>query len=235
VPVTPRFVLGVDTASPVAGVAIADSSGAIEQCYLDGGKARGERLAELSARVLSARGLAASDLDGIGVCIGPGSYTGLRVGLSFARGLALVDDLPAVGIGSLELVALAGRNAGAGGRILSLLDAGRDRVYAAAFQAEPGERALKEISAPDVFPVAAVMTETQELGIDVVCHEAGLVFPAAVSGRLEIPAGRAGLLAAEAIARLTASGGMTAEAVMPAYVGSANIRKNRNRVVLGEA
>ena len=98
------------------------------------GPTKGERLAEVTREILSASDLEPSAVDGIGVCVGPGSYTGLRVGLSFARGLALVDDLPAVGIGSLELVALAGCESGAAGKILAVLDAGRERVYAAAFE-----------------------------------------------------------------------------------------------------
>jgi tRNA threonylcarbamoyladenosine biosynthesis protein TsaB len=231
----PRFVLGVDTASATAGVALADSSGAVEGLYLEDGKARGERLAELSAQLLSARGIEASDLEGIAVCIGPGSYTGLRVGLSFVRGVALVDDLPAVGIGSLELVGLAGAKEGANGRLLALLGAGRDRVYAAVFEAGTGEEELKEISAPDVVLKADLAALIREWGIDAACHEAGSALTIEGCDRVEVPARRAGLLAQEALARLARFGGTTAEAVMPAYVGATNARKNRNRVVLGEA
>ncbi len=85
-----------------------------------------ERLAAMVGEVMARAGLAFADLDRVGVTIGPGSFTGLRVGLAFAKGLALALDRPCVGVGTLEALAasLAVR-----GPVAAVVDAGRGRVY----------------------------------------------------------------------------------------------------------
>ena len=104
-------------------------------------------------------------------------------------------------------------------------------VYAAEFETGGGGR-LKEIASPDVVTVSDLEVRIRESGIDVVCCEAGLSLPDTACERSEVPARRAGLLAAQALERLARFEGTTAEAVMPAYVGATNARKNRNRVIL---
>ena len=66
-----------------------------------------ERLAGLVAETLAEAGLAFSDLNRIAVTVGPGSFTGLRVGLAFAKGLGSALGLPVIGIGTLEAMAAA--------------------------------------------------------------------------------------------------------------------------------
>ncbi len=227
-----RVVLGVDTASKTAGIALADENGILEQLYLDDTKARGERLAGLCSQALTAHGLVASDLCGIGVCVGPGSYTGLRVGLSFARGIALVDDLPTVGIGSLELLALAARSQGANGRIYAAIGAGRDSAYAAAYQTGAGDADLGEIAEPHVIPLDELAAAVVRFPEVLFCHDSGFQPPPGIADRIVVPRGRVGLLAVTAMRRLARLEGVTAEAVLPTYVGATTARKNRNRVIL---
>ena len=74
------------------------------------------------SELLSDANLRVEDLAGLGVTVGPGSYTGVRIGLALARGLSLVDRIPVVGIGSLELLALARPRDDV--RVCALLDAG---------------------------------------------------------------------------------------------------------------
>ena len=64
-----------------------------------------ERLAPMAAQAMKQAGLGFAALDRIGVVVGPGSFTGLRVGLAFAKGLALALDAPCVGVGALEALA----------------------------------------------------------------------------------------------------------------------------------
>jgi tRNA threonylcarbamoyladenosine biosynthesis protein TsaB len=227
-----RVVLGVDTASKTAGIALADENGILEELYLGDTKARGERLADLCSQALTARGLVAADLCGVGVCVGPGSYTGLRVGLSFARGVALVDDLPTVGIGSLELLALAARSQGANGGIYAVIGAGRDSVYAAAYQAGDGDADLEEIATPHVVPLDELAAAAARFPGVVLCHENGFQPAAEIADRIVVPEARVGLLAVTAAQRLARLEGVPAEAVLPTYVGATNARKNRNRVIL---
>jgi len=88
-----------------------------------------ERLAPMVEQVMQAAGVAFADLDLIGATVGPGSFTGLRVGLAFARSMALALDIPCAGIGVLEALA-TGRE----GLVLAIIDARRDQAYWQAFE-----------------------------------------------------------------------------------------------------
>ncbi|MBN9319976.1 MAG: tRNA (adenosine(37)-N6)-threonylcarbamoyltransferase complex dimerization subunit type 1 TsaB [Caulobacterales bacterium 68-7] len=88
-----------------------------------------ERLAGMVAEVLAEAGVKFADLSRIGVTVGPGSFTGLRVGLAFAKGMGLALGVPLVGVGALEALA-AGRN----GRVAAVLDARREQVHLQVFE-----------------------------------------------------------------------------------------------------
>ena len=90
-----------------------------------------ERLASMVAEAMAAAGAAFPELDRIGVTVGPGSFTGLRVGLAFAKGLAIALNVPCVGVGVLEALAVS---AGAGARVLAAIDAKRDQAYLQMFE-----------------------------------------------------------------------------------------------------
>lgn len=92
-------------------------------------KGQAERLFPMLEEVLTENGKSWSDLDALGVCVGPGNFTGVRISVSSARGLALSLCIPAVGVSKLEAMAH-----GTKGRVTSVLDARRDRVYAQTFQ-----------------------------------------------------------------------------------------------------
>lgn len=95
----------------------------------DIGRGHAEHLPSVVQSVLAEAGVELQQLDRIGVTIGPGSFAGIRVGVAFARGLALALDVPVVGIGSLE--AIAGPAARQSGKAtMAVLDARRDRVWA---------------------------------------------------------------------------------------------------------
>src|SRR5579864_1945967 len=92
-----------------------------------------EALMPLIATVMSTAGVEFSDLDRIAVTVGPGSFTGLRVGIAFAKGLALAADAPAVGIGTLEAL-VAGDSAR--GRKTAVIEAGRGGVWLQPFDGQ---------------------------------------------------------------------------------------------------
>ena len=81
-------------------------------------------------------GLGFPDLDRIAVTVGPGSFTGVRVGIAAARGFALVTGCPVAGIGTLDAIAEAAREVAGRVPVMAVLDAKRDEVYAQAFDAE---------------------------------------------------------------------------------------------------
>jgi tRNA threonylcarbamoyladenosine biosynthesis protein TsaB len=105
-----------------------------------------ERLAPMAAEVMAAAGLAFADLGKIAVTLGPGSFTGLRVGLAFAKGLHLACGAPLAGVGTLEALAMS---AGAGGVSAGVIDARRGLVYLQAFEGET------PLMAPDIVTTQA--------------------------------------------------------------------------------
>ena len=113
-----------------------------------------ERLAPLVQELMAEAGLAFSAIDRVGVTVGPGSFTGLRVGLAFAKGLGLALDRPCIGVGTLE--ALAASDLGPG-LTAAVIDAKRGQVYLQVFDG------VASLMAPDVLPVETAAARLAEL------------------------------------------------------------------------
>ena len=124
------LVLGLDTCLATCSVAVLED-GAV-RAFASQSMARGhqERLAPMAREVMATAGLGFDALDRIGVTVGPGSFTGLRVGVAFAKGLSLALDKPAVGIGTLEALACE-----AEGLVFAAIDARRGQFYLQGFEA----------------------------------------------------------------------------------------------------
>jgi tRNA threonylcarbamoyl adenosine modification protein YeaZ len=99
-----------------------------------------EALMPLIATVMSDAGVEFAELDRIAVTVGPGSFTGLRVGVAAARAIALASGKPAVGVTSLAALAAPFFDDGGSGALMSVIDARHDRVYMQLFG--PGGRGL---------------------------------------------------------------------------------------------
>lgn len=123
------LILALDTALDRTSVALADGGRiAVSQSVLmDRGHA--ERLLPMIDAVLAEAGVAAADIERIAVDVGPGSFTGIRIAVAAARGLALALGVPAVGIVSLSAIA-ASLSEPADGAVLSVVDARRGELYA---------------------------------------------------------------------------------------------------------
>ena len=98
-----------------------------------------DTLPTLVERVLTDAGCTIEQLDGLAVSIGPGSFTGLRIGLAFAKGVAFAGRLPLVPVPTLEALAWVA-DAAPGETVCAALDARKREVYAAFFRIEPGGR-----------------------------------------------------------------------------------------------
>lgn len=103
---------------------------------LDLGKGHAEHLMAVIDKALAEAGLAYADLGAIVVSTGPGSFTGIRVGVSAARGLALALKIPAIGVTTLEALAAEAAAAFPGRAVLAVLDGGRGEIHAALFGAD---------------------------------------------------------------------------------------------------
>jgi tRNA threonylcarbamoyl adenosine modification protein YeaZ len=115
------------------------------------GRGHAERLFGMIRSAMAEAGLAFADLDRIAVTVGPGSFTGLRVGIATARGLALVVECPVVGIGTLAVHAATARAMAGPHPVLALLDAHRGELYGQAFAADGSAIGEPEIADADVF------------------------------------------------------------------------------------
>ncbi len=126
------MILAIDTATRWAGLALHDGTAVIAEY---GWRCLNNHTIELSPAIedmLSRVDKTINDLDGIAVAIGPGSYTGLRVGLALAKGLALANQIPLFGVPTLDIVAFSiGKMPS---QLLVAAEAGRSRVCAAIYQ-----------------------------------------------------------------------------------------------------
>ncbi|MEA2831486.1 MAG: tRNA threonylcarbamoyladenosine biosynthesis protein TsaB [Bradyrhizobium sp.] len=125
------LILAIDTAldACAAGVLDTDAGRMIAQESQAMKRGHAEALMPLIARVIQAAGIAFADLDRIAVTTGPGSFTGLRVGLSAARGIALAANKPVVGLTTLTAYAAPIVSNNGEQPILSAIDARHDHVY----------------------------------------------------------------------------------------------------------
>jgi tRNA threonylcarbamoyladenosine biosynthesis protein TsaB len=213
-------VIAVDTSSERASVAL-----------VDGGETRGEVRLVTSLPsvvvlpavelVLRAAGLTASDVEGFAVTVGPGSFTGVRVGLGTVQGLALGSGRPCLGVSTLDVLAAA--VAGEADSIVALVDAFREEVFVGRYDRDARALTPPTRERPDVvlasLPAGSLLTgdgarryegvvRSALPGARIVHRES---FLAAVLGRLAEPV-------------LAKGGGGSAADLRPLYLRDADIR-----------
>jgi tRNA threonylcarbamoyladenosine biosynthesis protein TsaB len=101
------IVLGIETATRICGVGLADEEGCIAEVRIRGGNLHGERLGHAVAALLRDAGILPAQIDGAAVSIGPGSYTGLRIGLAFAKGFVWAQNKPLAAVPTLDAMAMS--------------------------------------------------------------------------------------------------------------------------------
>ena len=125
--------LGFDTAASSCGAVLLCGDKVLADAYEEMTKGQAERIMPLLEECLAHAGVGWRDLDRIGVGIGPGNFTGIRIAVSAARGLALGLGIPAIGVTNLESLAL-----GTEGLVVTSLDARRGSVYLQIHGSEAG-------------------------------------------------------------------------------------------------
>src|SRR3954464_4155814 len=164
------LILAIDTALDACAAAVLDTSAggviAFESQAMKRGHA--EALMPLIARVMKASGVAFAALDRIAATTGPGSFTGLRVGLSAARGIALAAGKPVVGVTTLTAYAAPVVSTNSEPAVLAAIDARHDQVY---FQVVSGDGG--SLASPRIAPIDEALGASRFGAVHLVGNAAG--------------------------------------------------------------
>jgi len=153
-------VLAIDTALAACSAAVFDTAhgGVVASESLAMVRGHAEALMPLVARVMRASGLAFRDLDRFVVTTGPGSFTGLRVGIAAARGLGLAVGRPVVGVSTLSAYAAPYLGADETSRVVAAIDARHGHVYLQVF-----DTAGRTVIAPSIAPLGDAVRAASEV------------------------------------------------------------------------
>ena len=121
--------LSIDTSSDVCSVAILEDDKLIKELNITDSKTHSENLMPLVDKLFNEAEMKLSDMQAIACSIGPGSFTGIRIGIATVKAMAEVFNLPIIGVTSLETLAELGNN----DTIVSLIDARNNQVYCGIF------------------------------------------------------------------------------------------------------
>ncbi|MGL5693616.1 MAG: tRNA (adenosine(37)-N6)-threonylcarbamoyltransferase complex dimerization subunit type 1 TsaB [Peptostreptococcaceae bacterium] len=144
-------ILGIDTSSNASSVAVIEDNKLICEYTVNTKTTHSQKLMPMIENMLLISGLNIKEIDAIAICIGPGSFTGLRIGMATAKAIAHVNDLPIIGVNSLEIL---GSNMNlCDKKICSILDAQRNQVYM-------GKYEFKNDKVVELQPIDVVEIET---------------------------------------------------------------------------
>nr|CAD6426780.1 tRNA (adenosine(37)-N6)-threonylcarbamoyltransferase complex dimerization subunit type 1 TsaB [Rhizobium sp. Q54] len=172
------LILAIDTAGIDCSAAVYDSAaGTVLGSVVDMiGKGHAERLMAAIDEALAEAGRSLSDIGRIAVVVGPGSFTGIRVGVAAARGLALALGVEAVGVTTLEALAAVHMESGSSVPVVAAMDAKRGELYVQAFA--PDGRPL---GPPEALPAEAAAALASSLSAEVTGSGRPLVLGAETS------------------------------------------------------
>lgn len=154
-------VLAIDTSSFPASVAVAEDNVILGEAVIRNKRKHSQNIMVMTERLFADLGLDISGIDVFAVTIGPGSFTGLRIGIATVRAFAQVNGKKCVGINTLE--GLAYNLAGSGAVAVPMLDARSDEVFAAAYTFMGTE--MIEIQPPQVMRISECIEEFGTEGV----------------------------------------------------------------------
>jgi len=131
------MLLGIETAAGLVGVAVADVGGPLAGTWLRGDRRHAETLSPAIAHTLEAAGATLGDVEAIALDVGPGLFTGLRVGVATAQGLAEGLGIGILEVTSVDVLAQETYDAGWEGSVASVVDARRGEVFAQRYRRPP--------------------------------------------------------------------------------------------------
>ena len=170
-------IIALESSAIAASVAVTQDEKLLAQSFQNSGLTHSATLMPMAADLLKNAGLTLEEMDVVAVAAGPGSFTGVRIGVAAAKGLAWPGDKPCAACSTLE--SMAWQCAHLDGEICAAMDARRDQVYCARFLAEHGD--LKRL------------TQDRAMGLDALAEEVRL------SGKTQILVGDGAGLAQQAL------------------------------------
>ncbi len=151
--------LGIDTSAKVCSVALINGQKVLFSKTLSDGLTHSETLLPLIKSAFETTGYSVKDLAAIGISCGPGSFTGLRIGISTVKGLAIGDNIPCVSVSTLEALAFNGIEK-EGALVCALMDARRGEYYNAIFRVEDGK--LSRVTEDRAIPGDLIFEEIKD-------------------------------------------------------------------------
>ncbi len=125
-------ILAFDSVAKVASCAVADGERILASYSIDNGLTQSELLMPMAENIMKSLGMSFDDIELLACTTGPGSFTGVRIGVALIKGIAFGRDIPCVGVSALD--ALAENASGLCGIILPCMDARRRQVYTAIYK-----------------------------------------------------------------------------------------------------
>lgn len=159
------LILGIETATEQVGVAIGGHEGVIATFEVARGRRHAEILTPAIEFVCRQSDIDIDEIGCVAVDVGPGLFTGMRVGLATAKALALALRVPVIGISSLDLLAFPCRHTDR--VVVPVIDARKAEVFWAMYRQVPG--GVQQVSAPTVGPVADLVADLLARSQDVLC------------------------------------------------------------------
>lgn len=159
------LLLAIDTTTRVCSVALGDQEKILAEYHLNVKNTHSQRLMPLIVSLFRDSGIDKSRLEGVALTIGPGSFTGIRIGMATAKGLCQGLNIPAVGVMTLD--ALAEACTFFPGLICPILDARKNQVYTALYRGAAGD--------PEMLQPAAALS-IDELGHKLAAYEDEVIF-----------------------------------------------------------
>lgn len=164
-------ILGIDTSTKIATIAVIDEEKVLGEYTLNQEMSHSENLIPMIKELLNNLYIKIEDIDLYGVAIGPGSFTGLRIGVAAVKSLAHLFNKPIVGVSTLQGMAY---NLPHNEIVIPMIDARRDRVYTGVYSWENG--ILKTIKADDVLEMEVLLDELKDYDTIVVNGDGSILY-----------------------------------------------------------
>lgn len=224
-------ILALETSASVAGAAVYVNGRVVSEQYLDHGLTHSQILLPLVERALRDAGLTAADIDCFAADAGPGSFTGVRIGVCTANAMAASLSKRSIGVDSLSVLAA---NAPFDGIISPIVDARSDRIYAAAFIGGEVQTLVGELRACTIGEWVAYLHTMQTtnilfIGDGALAHRSLLQSEFGVCAFFATePLNRPRASACAVLAAKKIDGGEAANEAIPVYLRESQAERNRN-------